>query len=55
MKVGILVAPLRKTHTDPVGTAVEWNFVQGLLFKQHTPEDSEFIRMMYTIRLRKVS
>lgn len=34
--------------------AVEWNFIHGLQFKQHTPEDADFIRMMYTIRLRKV-
>lgn len=35
-------------------SCTEWNFIQGLSFKQHTPEDAEFIRMMYTIRLRKV-
>lgn len=24
------------------------------MFKKHTPEDAEFIRMMYTVRLKKV-
>lgn len=32
----------------------EWHFIQGLAFQEHTPEDADFIRMMYTIRLKKV-
>ena len=31
----------------------EWEFVQGLAFKEQTPADADFIRMMYTSRLRK--
>ncbi|KAI0078758.1 TPR-like protein [Panus rudis PR-1116 ss-1] len=31
----------------------EWEFVQSLAYKSQTPEDSEFIRLMYTSRLRK--
>ncbi|KZT07761.1 TPR-like protein [Laetiporus sulphureus 93-53] len=31
----------------------EWEFVQNLAYKEQTPEDGEFIRMMYTSRLRK--
>lgn len=32
----------------------EWAFIQSLGFKEQTPEDAEFIRMIYTIRLKKV-
>ncbi|THH07066.1 hypothetical protein EW145_g3642 [Phellinidium pouzarii] len=31
----------------------EWEFVQGLAYKQQLPEDSEFVRLIYTSRLRK--
>lgn len=31
----------------------EWEFIQGLSYKDQTPEDAEFIRLMYTSRLRK--
>ncbi|KAF9818560.1 hypothetical protein IEO21_02665 [Rhodonia placenta] len=31
----------------------EWNFVQSLAYREQTPEDGEFIRSMYTSRLRK--
>ncbi|KAF8515403.1 TPR-like protein [Hysterangium stoloniferum] len=31
----------------------EWEFVQGLSYKEQTPEDAEFVRLIYTIRLRK--
>lgn len=35
-------------------TIIEWEFIQGLAYKDQTPEDAEFIRLIYTIRLRKV-
>ncbi|KAF8573479.1 TPR-like protein [Ramaria rubella] len=31
----------------------EWEFVQGLAYKEQTPEDAQFVRLIYTIRLRK--
>ncbi|EIN10021.1 TPR-like protein [Punctularia strigosozonata HHB-11173 SS5] len=31
----------------------EWNFVEGLAFNQQTPEDADFVRLIYTSRLRK--
>ncbi|GJJ08566.1 hypothetical protein Clacol_002785 [Clathrus columnatus] len=31
----------------------EWGFIQGLLYTEQTPEDAEFIRLIYIIRLRK--
>ncbi|CCM03084.1 uncharacterized protein FIBRA_05204 [Fibroporia radiculosa] len=31
----------------------EWEFVQSLAYREQTPEDGEFIRLMYTSRLRK--
>lgn len=31
----------------------EWEFVQGLAYKQQLPEDAEFVRLIYTSRLRK--
>ena len=34
-------------------TSTEWEFVQTLAYKEQTPNDAEFIRMMYTSRLRK--
>ncbi|GAA5914858.1 hypothetical protein JCM6882_007823 [Rhodosporidiobolus microsporus] len=33
----------------------EWEFIQGLPFHAQTEEDAEFIRMMYTVRLKKLS
>lgn len=32
----------------------EWEFVQGLAYKEQTPEDADFMRIMYTSRLRKL-
>ncbi|KAF8632216.1 hypothetical protein AX15_001974 [Amanita polypyramis BW_CC] len=31
----------------------EWEFVQGLAYTQQTPEDAEFVQLIYTTRLRK--
>ncbi|KAH7907018.1 hypothetical protein BJ138DRAFT_1015194 [Hygrophoropsis aurantiaca] len=31
----------------------EWEFVQGLAYKEQTPEDADFIQLIYTSRLRK--
>lgn len=31
----------------------EWEFVQSLAYKDQTPEDAEFVRLVYTSRLRK--
>lgn len=31
----------------------EWEFVQGLAYKHQTPDDADFIQLMYTSRLRK--
>ncbi|GAA5861337.1 hypothetical protein JCM8547_006096 [Rhodosporidiobolus lusitaniae] len=33
----------------------EWDFIQSLPFHAQTDEDAEFIRMMYTVRLKKLS
>ncbi|BGP38750.1 anaphase-promoting complex subunit Cut9 [Rhodotorula kratochvilovae] len=33
----------------------EWDFIQGLPFHAQTDEDAEFVRMMYTVRLKKLS
>ena len=33
----------------------EWEFVQGLPYLAQTGEEAHFIRMMYTVRLKKVS
>lgn len=32
---------------------LEWEFVQGLAYKQQTPQDAEFVQLIYTCRLRK--
>ncbi|KAG6833379.1 hypothetical protein H0H87_007996 [Tephrocybe sp. NHM501043] len=31
----------------------EWEFVQSLEYKQQTPQDAEFVQLIYTCRLRK--
>ncbi|TNY24498.1 cell division control protein 16 [Rhodotorula diobovata] len=33
----------------------EWDFIQGLPFHAQTDDDAEFVRMMYTVRLKKIS
>ncbi|KWU42148.1 TPR-like protein [Rhodotorula sp. JG-1b] len=33
----------------------EWDFIQGLPFHAQTEDDAEFVRMMYTVRLKKIS
>lgn len=33
----------------------EWDFIQGLPFHAQTEDDAEFVRMMYTVRLKKVT
>ncbi|KIM22962.1 hypothetical protein M408DRAFT_332630 [Serendipita vermifera MAFF 305830] len=32
----------------------EWELVQGLRFQEQNPEDGEFIRLMYTTRVKKI-
>lgn len=32
----------------------EWEFIQGLQYQAQTGEDADFVRMMYTVRLKKV-
>ncbi|KAK4700979.1 anaphase-promoting complex subunit 6, partial [Phenoliferia sp. Uapishka_3] len=32
----------------------EWDFIQGLRYQAQTGEDAEFVRMMYTVRLKKI-
>ena len=34
---------------------LEWDTIQSLCYKEQTDECAEFIRMMYTVRLKKVS
>ncbi|TDL19901.1 TPR-like protein [Rickenella mellea] len=34
-------------------TDEEWEFVQGLAYAEQTPEDADFMRLIYTARLRK--
>ena len=36
-------------------SCTEWDFIQGLPFHAQTEDDAEFVRMMYTVRLKKVS
>jgi anaphase-promoting complex subunit 6 len=45
---------LRSTTTlHDTDWLVEWEFVQSLAYKEQTPEDAEFVRLVYTSRLRK--
>jgi anaphase-promoting complex subunit 6 len=34
-------------------TVVEWEFVQGLAYREQTQEDADFVQLIYTSRLRK--
>jgi hypothetical protein len=34
---------------------LEWALAQGLNYKEQAPDDAEFLQMMYTVRLKKVS
>jgi anaphase-promoting complex subunit 6 len=36
-------------------TLSEWEFVQSLEYDKHAPHEAEFVRLMYTSRLKKVS
>ncbi|KAF7327565.1 TPR-REGION domain-containing protein [Mycena kentingensis (nom. inval.)] len=31
----------------------EWEFIRGLSYAQQTPQDAEFVQLIYTVRLRK--
>ena len=33
--------------------SLEWEFVQTLAYRDQTPEDADFVQLMYTSRLRK--
>lgn len=33
---------------------IEWDFVEGLQFMQQIPEDADFVKLVYQIRLKKV-
>lgn len=43
------------SSTTPCDTDIlaEWEFVQSLAYKEQTPEDADFMRLIYTSRLRK--
>jgi hypothetical protein len=34
-------------------TAVEWEFVQGLAYREQTQDDADFVQLIYTSQLRK--
>jgi anaphase-promoting complex subunit 6 len=42
------------SHCSSVPARTEWDFIQGLCYKEQTEECAEFIRMVYTVRLKKV-
>lgn len=39
--------------TDSIQLLLEWEFIQSLEYNSQTPEDSMFIKSLYTIRLKK--
>ena len=45
--------PLYQKSAETSINFVEWEFVQSLAYKEQTPEDAEFVRLVYTSRLRK--
>ena len=38
---------------NPKTVSPEWNFVQGLAYAAQAPQDSQFVQLIYTSRLRK--
>ncbi len=42
----------KRRNNRPI-LCIEWEFVQSLAYKEQTPEDEEFVRLIYTSRLRK--
>ena len=36
-------------------SGTEWEFIQGLEYRAQTGDDADFVKMMYTVRLKKVS
>lgn len=42
-----------RNHSLTLPVCVEWEFVQGLSYSQQTPQDAEFVQLIYTTRLRK--
>lgn len=52
---GRRVASSAKTGaTTDLMWRAEWEFIQGLQYQAQTGEDADFVRMMYTVRLKKV-
>jgi anaphase-promoting complex subunit 6 len=45
--------PLFRYPLLPQLFSAEWEFVQSLAYKEQTPEDAEFVCLVYTSRLRK--
>lgn len=45
----MLVSGEMMTHDE------EWEFIQGLPYLAQTGDEADFVRMMYTVRLNKVS
>jgi len=33
---------------------IEWEIIQGLSYRAHAGEEADFVKLMYTIRLKKV-
>lgn len=44
---------LTRAAQNPKVTSPEWNFVQGLAYASQAPQDSQFVQLIYTSRLRK--
>lgn len=34
-------------------TAIEWEFIQGLAYREQTQDDADFVQLIYTSQLRK--
>ncbi|GAA5884461.1 hypothetical protein JCM16303_005092 [Sporobolomyces ruberrimus] len=41
--------------SEMMSSEEEWDFIQSLPYHSQTEEDAEFIRMMYTVRLKKLA
>jgi anaphase-promoting complex subunit 6 len=51
MKVGCGISTSFIVRIDKLNS--EWEFIQGLAYPSQTPQDAQFVQLIYTARLRK--
>jgi len=47
------IFPTCVVYSEPGQLSLEWEFIQGLAYSSQTPQDAQFVQLIYTARLRK--